>query len=97
MAPRCFIRHDHGSSPGHARHCIHESRVENKFLKQDINAADIDALLHGYQVESRKDVQHINELGLVLFKFRLKNRKKRVLWFYSKAISPEFDNLLDVV
>lgn len=58
---------------------------------------DLDALLQGHEVESKRNVMHIKTLGLLLFDFKLKNRTKRVLYFYSKAMLPEFDTFLDVV
>lgn len=68
------------------------------FNEADLFAtADIIPLLDGHDIERKRDVMHIKELGLVLFSFQAKDLKKRALWFYSKEMIPELDNVLDVV
>jgi hypothetical protein len=67
------------------------------FKEADLFAtADVIALLEGHKIERKRDVMHIKELGLVLFSFQAKDPKKRVLWFYSKEMISELDNVLDV-
>lgn len=58
-------------------------------------AKDVDALLKGHETESRKDAIHVKTLGLVLFKFRLKDRKKRYIWIYSNK--KDFEDVLEIV
>ena len=62
----------------------------------DIFAAeDVDALLKGHETKSHKDAIHVKTLGLVLFKFRLKDRKKRYIWIYSNK--KDFEDVLEIV
>ena len=63
----------------------------------DLFNQDVDVLLKGYSSESRKDAIHVKDLGLVLFKFRLKDRKKRWIWCYSKAAIRDYEHVLDIV
>jgi len=58
---------------------------------------DIDALLKGQKLESKRKHLHVKALGLILLSFLLKDRKKREIWFYSKEMIPEYDTFLDVV
>lgn len=58
---------------------------------------NVDTLLKGYETASRKDAIHIPALGLVLFKFKLKDLKKRYLWFYSKPSIEIFEDVLEIV
>lgn len=75
-----------------------EYQLGVQFKEADLfAAADVVPLLDGYKIERKRDVMHIKELGLVLFDFKAKDVKKRALWFYSKEMIPELDNVLDVV
>ena len=61
------------------------------------NTEDLDALLQGYEVATKRKDMHIKELGLILLGFSLQDRSKREVWYYSKEMLPAFDRYLDVV
>lgn len=68
------------------------------FKEVDLFAtADVTPLLDGHDIERKRDVMHVKELGLILFSFQAKDAKKRTLWFYSKEMIPELETFLDVV
>lgn len=79
--------------------CIEVKYQEGVFFNDvDIfETRDLDALLQGYAIETRRKHVHVKELGLILMSFLLKDRKKREVWFYSKEMIPEYDTFLDVV
>ncbi len=72
---------------------------DNVYFKDvDIfNTEDLDALLQGYQVDTKRKDMHIKELGLILLNFALTDHSKREVWYYSKQMLPAFDRYLDVV
>ena len=61
------------------------------------NVKDIDELLKGFKIASKRHVTQVTELGFILFGFKKKDITERELWFYSKDMLVEFETFLDVV
>jgi hypothetical protein len=68
------------------------------FNEMDVfNTREMEVLFPGQTIERRRDAMHIKALGVILLSFHRKDLNKRELWFYSKAMIPEYEPFLDVV
>ena len=61
------------------------------------NADDIMEVLKGFKVATKKDNIQVQELGLILMRFKAKDKTNRELWLYSKEMVREFEIFLNVV
>lgn len=61
------------------------------------NTREMEVLFPEQTIERRRIAMQIKALGVILLSFHRTELRKRELWFYSKAMIPEYESFLDVV